>query len=418
MESHPGVTEDQSVQIVWHPAIEAVFWVGRWVIVAGLTAIVWEFAVNRLLRADRVLARGVVVALVLASLTLVAILLDLFGSIAQHAWVNYSGRVAKTIFAVAIIVFLTITTPYVWFVVYLLRREWPHILRWFGDSQFLIATDTAVSPGLTAWVLLIGTSGALLWLTYFVWRRNPLYSYRHSIDVLGLQKCIAGVCLMAYLRLLVPRRDFFLDAPVVSWIQGLGIAILVHQVIPIGMFAISIPVLIVIIMIPRWADSLAPPLWIFLGTSEFNAFRMFYGLRATWRRHGLTLLDRTSAGGRQFYDTWSWRLRGWFYNPGTARIWSLRTRPQMWFTALRFLTAFVPVIVVDWRRPSKIVESEVEWLASRGFMDKVYMVVSPEAAGTTDGSIAGAKMVVEEALMTSQWAGGRLLIQPPAAENP
>lgn len=93
-----------------------------------------------------------------------------------------------------------------------------------------------------------------------------------------------------------------------------------------------------------------------------------------------------------------------FYNPGTARIWSLRTRPHVWQTALRLLAAFVPVIVVDRRQPSDIVQFEVDWLKRRGFLDKVYMVGSPENGETAEHSATRLTVVDEATLIASQWS--------------
>jgi hypothetical protein len=402
---------DQPVEYVWHPAIEAILWAIRWIVLAVSTGIVWEFVVNTSLRADRVLARGSAVALALLLLTIVVFLIDFFGSIAQYAWDNFPPRIARTFFAVASIVFLAVSTPYVWLVFWLLKRAWPHILSWFGDIR-LHPIIGSLASDLKTWVVLVGISAALLWYAYFTWHRDPFYSYRHAVEVLGLQKCIAGMCLMAYLRTLVPRRDFFTHAPVVSWMLAFAVVILVYEAIPIGVFAVAIPILVVSIMIPIWAGFLAPPLWIFLGKSEFDAFRIFYELRAKWRRHGLTLLDRTNAGGRQFYDAWRWsfRIASAPYDPGIARIWSLRTRPRLWHTAVRLLAAFVPVIVVDWRQPSEIVQSEVQWLERRNFLNKVYMVVSSERAIAAEQSTDAAKLVDEDTLIASQWDEGGSLV--------
>jgi hypothetical protein len=210
------------------------------------------------------------------------------------------------------------------------------------------------------------------------------------------------MCLMAYLRLLLPRRDFFMQAPVVSWMPALAFAVVLHELIPNTVFAVAIPVLLLMLAAPMWGSALAAPLWIFLGTSEFDSFRTFYDLRATWRRHGLTLLSRTGEGGQEFYAAWRSSLGRSlaFYDPAIGRLWSLRTRPQMWQTAVRLLAAFVPVIVIDMRRQSDPVQFEIEWLARHDFMDKVYMIVSHEAGSVTHST---GHLVDEETLMQMRW---------------
>ena len=96
------------------------------------------------------------------------------------------------------------------------------------------------------------------------------------------------------------------------------------------------------------------------------------------------------------------------YDPGIARIWSLRTRPGVWPAAFRLLCTFAPVIVVDRRHMSEIVQFEVSWLERRDFVDKVYAVVSPEDARKAGDSTAGMKLVDEETLIASQWTGAGL----------
>ena len=380
-------------------------WVIGWMLVAVSTGVVWEWAVNPPLRVGGVLARGAVVLVVVLLSSIVTLLVDFFGGIAQHAWDNYPWRVARTIVALAALIFLPITIAYLWLVAWLVKRMWPHVVSWFMDARWAMTIEPAASPGVQAWALLGAINAALLWLAVSGWRRDPLYAYRHSLDVLGLPRFVGGVCLMAYLRLLVPRRDFFVQAPIVSWMPILAGLVVMHEAIPIALFAVTTPLLVLMLVVPMWVGSVAPPLWMFLGTSELDSYRTFYGLRASWRRHGLTLLDRTSAGGLQFYRAWraSASASAPFYDPGIARIWSLRTRPGVWRTAVRLLAAFVPVIVVDWRRPSDIVRSEVDWLVGRKLVDKVYMVVSPEHGGTPEASIAGARFVDEATLFTLPW---------------
>lgn len=97
------------------------------------------------------------------------------------------------------------------------------------------------------------------------------------------------------------------------------------------------------------------------------------------------------------------------YDPGSSRVWSLRTRPQMWQTAVPLLAVFVPVIVIDIRCCSDAVTFEIEWLARRRFMDKVYMIVPDESASDEASSPT---RVGEEALMKMRWNDEGLVTRP------
>jgi hypothetical protein len=400
---------DEPVEYVSHLAIRATSWVIRWTVFAASTGLVWDFVVCGSFRVDRVVARALVVLLALAMLTIAALLIDLFGGFAQHAWDKYSWSDAKRIVGVVAIAFLLTTTPYVWFVIWVLKRTWQHVLR-FSVVRFAeTAASSASSSGhadVRTWIVLVVINAALFAFALFSVFRNPYYPYNHTVRDLGLRKCIAGMCLMAWLRTLVPRRDFFLQAPVVSWMPVLAVLVCVHANIPIRLFAITIPVLLLVIAMPYALGWLAPPLWMFLGTNELDSFRLFYDLRATWRRHGLTLLDRNSSGGQKFYTAFRSISSGSgaFYDPDIGRIWSLRTRPGVWQTAVRLLAVFVPVIVVDWRQqPSDIVRFEVDWLKRRNLLGKVYMVVSSDNPHAMQDSLTGASFIEEEALLASPW---------------
>jgi len=397
------------VEYEWHPAIRAFSWLLRWAVFAASTGLVWDFVGNGSLRADRVVARTLLVLLAVAILTFAVLLIDLFGGLAQHAWDNYPWAEAKKILGMAAIVFLLVVTPYVLFVVWVLRRAWPHVLR-FSTDHFAETTGSPASssghPAVSTWIFLVVLNAALLAFALVSVFRKPFYPYNHAVRDLGLRKCVWGICLMAWLRTLVPRRDFFLQAPVVSWMLGLGGIVGVHECIPIGLFAITTPVLLLVIAMPFALGWLAPPLWMFLGTSQLESFRLFYNLRTKWQRHGLTLLDRDGSGGQEFYGEFrsSRGGSGVFYDPNIGRVWSLRTRPGVWQTAVRFLALFVTVIIVDWRQqPSDIVRFEVDWLQRHDLLAKVYMVVSPEYATTMGNALPGAKYIEEEVLLASDW---------------
>jgi len=116
-------------------------------------------------------------------------------------------------------------------------------------------------------------------------------------------------------------------------------------------------------------DKVRPPTWVFLGTSEYEAFWVFNDLRHNWGLTALCLLDREGEEGFKFYqaerDLWAREERtpiGLFYDPTQPRIWNVRTRPDMWEHTVLLLIDYVPRVVVDLRRPSDYVLEEVKWL--------------------------------------------------------
>lgn len=101
------------------------------------------------------------------------------------------------------------------------------------------------------------------------------------------------------------------------------------------------------------------------------------------------------------------------YDPGIGRIWSLRTRPQLWQTAVRLLATFTPVIVVDMRDASEIVQFEVAWLMRRQLLKQTIVIQIPNQSGLADefqGS--GAKVVDEKSLLASEWSGSSVIFRP------
>ena len=266
-------------------------WILSWTVVAASSGVVWEFVLHRSLQPNLTLASGAIVFLSLACAIVPVLLLDLLGGLAQGAWDRYEWRFARWIVALAAVLFLAVTIPYAWFIVLLLKHIWPRVLLWFAGAGTtpLSTTDATWAT----WIALTVTTVALIGFVFSIARGHPFSAYNSALAVLGPRRCMVGICLMAYLRLLLPRRDFFLQAPIVSWMPGLALAVLLHELIPIRMFAIAIPALLLTLAVFFWSSFVAPPLWIFLGTSELESFRTFYDLRASWRRHGLTLLNRT-----------------------------------------------------------------------------------------------------------------------------
>jgi hypothetical protein len=348
----------------------------------------------------------------------IVFLFDLFQTIGQRAWDQYEWEFARWIVALSVLLFLCMALPYLWFVIHVLGRVYPRVMAWISVGDRSALQPSAGPPGILTWIVCGAIAAALLRATLKEFRRNPFYAYKHALRTLGLRKFIVGILLMMYLRLLVPRRDFVLTAPVVSWAIFALPALLIHEVIPTPLLSAIIPLLGIAIFLPSIADAYAPPLWLFLGATRYEAFVTFYTLRSRWRRHGLTLLERVSVGGLDFYHAWRSVVSvdpKVPYSPGIWRVWSLRTRPAAWAwqTAVRLLATFAPVIIVDQRDSTPIVQWELEWLQRRGLMDKVYLVISADDGQQEQVTTTHPRAFTEETLMAAHWTDAGLVIDQP-----
>jgi hypothetical protein len=133
------------------------------------------------------------------------------------------------------------------------------------------------------------------------------YEISLRMRILGFWRTIRGVLLMSFLRL--PRKDFFQQSPVFSWLLPLALCVLLHVVIEQPVLRWLIPAVLVQFLLPYWLDMIVPPTWIFLGKSNFDSFVAFERMRRQWRQHGLTLLDRVGQEGTEFYSAWRTLMR-------------------------------------------------------------------------------------------------------------
>jgi hypothetical protein len=163
---------------------------------------------------------------------------------------------------------------------------------------------------------------------------------------------------------------------------------------------------------------LAPPLWLYLGSSHFDSFRVFTKLRWNWRRYGLTLLDRAGSQGTAYYyaERKARKLTSFApADPSASRVWSLRTRPAVWSIAVRLLIRFTPVIVVDITRQNDIVQDEIEWLVTHGHASKAFFLVLDDSRGSNlndrlecqsesqSDAVPASRLFVEETLVAAEW---------------
>lgn len=405
-QSSPDQHDAGFVRLAWHPAVEWLLWIITWLIFSAAAAINWEYLATWRLDGPAIVARTIWIAVAIFCLLFVVFLVDLLGGLAQETWDRYRGVENETLrrisYTVLLGLFLFIAIPYLWFVGWVLEQISPAIGN-FVESLGAIPFEP-VSHGipysgtaiLSTWLVSIVVSGWLAWRTLVRFRGNPFYPYQGSSRVLGWKKLLLGIAMMIYLRSLGPRRDLRIQWPVFSYALFGAMIIVLHEIIPVTVFSWLIPLLIVVNSVPYLVSTIAPPIWLFLGTSGYQSAQTFSNLRNKWQYHGVNLLDRDHPGAVHFYHHWRSGLGPRiFFDPSIPRIWSIRTRPRVWQTAFRFLSAYVQWVIVDQRDESEIVDFEMAWLNSRNYQNKVLVL------GDTAKS-NGARVVDEAYLLGMQ----------------
>jgi len=243
-----------------------------------------------------------------------------------------------------------------------------------------------------------------------------------TAQYLGARRMAKGILYMTLFRLRQPRRDFFVLAPIVSDLPWWAVCVVLHVKFTGTVFAWSVPVPLFCVSLWYALGKLAPPVWLYLGASEFNSFRSFHLLRYAWAGiNGVTLLNRGSDAGMAAYDVEArviFRrnpLGQLFRNPGTPRTWSLRTRPELWTQTVKALIDLVAVVVVDVRTGSEPVQYEIEWLAKPGRLEKTWLLAPDDrripavlAAPGGDSPLPSQaflqeRLVTEEMLLFGSW---------------
>lgn len=397
---------EQGVRLEWHPAIKALGWVSDWTLSAFCAAVVVEFLATT--RSGlfavpmRLVARGgVALAVVIASVPL------LFGGelwwkLVQHARREYERSIARRIIRFASSVIAVVAGLYAAVVFWLLRRLWRVLEPW--SERF---GTVSIGPRKAGWMifLLLVVVSAFLAILAALDVYATVRNYVHCLRVLGTRRVIRGIAVMILLRARQPRRDFFMQAPLVSDVRLLAIAVVAYAFIPSASFAVAVASLIVLIDAATSLDRIRPPTWLFLGSSHFDAFAAFYNLRRSWGVTAVTLLDRTGDEGFSFYDAERAHgslPKGLLYDPTVPRVWSLRTRPDMWEHTVLLLIDYVARVVVDVREMSEYVREELRWLAEPGRIEKAWFIANddglvPELAAMIPPS-AHRRVVTEEVL--------------------
>jgi hypothetical protein len=423
---------------VWHPAIRALGWVKDWMVWATFAAVLWEAVAIGLHPVAPVISFGSVVVrigAVCAALAGSVIPLYLFHGwlrTVQWLWKNavlwFSATAITTLTAIVVV----IGGLYGWMVQWIFHWPWL-LLHGLADSG-----QRYELPTVPIWMSLAILAAEIP--VAFVLLKPIAPKHLRVWRLLGFKRALKGYGIMAILRLRQPRKDFFLQAPLVRDVPVLAIAAVLHDVIHPEFVSWAVPVLLVATSLGLGVDLLLPPTWVFLGRSHFDSFITFDVLRYSWP-FGVTLLDRDNSEWHRYYYQHAGYLsrRGFvaasfMNNPRTPRVWSLRSRGALWESTVAHLMELAPIIVVDARAESYYIYDEVLWLAELEWIDKALILGSGEGiAAAVDAALdwaerdgvrlppgAGAalagRIVTEEQLYAAAWTvSGLQLVRNGAA---
>jgi len=342
------------------------------------------------------------VAVVLATPLLLA--LEVWWAGVQSARRGYTTSAARKLIIVESSAILLVTGLYSAFAMWLLRLTWRKLdqrsMKTPPEEWERAKPDWKMALLLIAASILVGRG-----LVFFL--RGTIRNYEKSLRGLGLRRFLRGIPLMILLRLRQPHRDFFMHTPVIGEMWIFAICAGAAAAIPIPVFAVALPSMVAAISTLMMLDKLRPPTLFFLGASEEQSFRAFYTLRLIWGPTAVTLLDRDSEGGqasyqflRHFWEHQGSMPAGLFYDPSIPRVWSLRTRPDMWEHSVLLLMDYAPVVVVDVRYPSEYVWHEVRALTERELLDKTWFLIGDQGPHPELAEVlpAEARLITEEAL--------------------
>jgi len=363
--------------LVWHPWIRALGWLSLCFFSSWCAAVIWEVAAGAELQAGPVLARAAWIWLALLLCSGLLVVFDIWTGVLGHGYSNYHGGFVVVVCASATVVFLAVAAAYLWVVSWPLEFVWPWLQRMGASLPQPHSGDSSHLPLWLTWLLLAGAS--LLALRFVVaGARHTAEQLVDGFRLLGFWRALRGAMLMFLLRHRLPARDLFMMSPVLSPIPFIALSAWLYSAIEIPVFKWALPLLVLLYAALHMVDMLVPPLWLYLGLSNFESFASFYRLRGTWRKNGLTLLNRVGWDGVKFYAAWRRTLPtgSMFYDPSAPRVWSLRTRDDMWETTVLNLMDYVPVVVVDVRGESDIVREELEWLQHGDRRRKAWYLVA------------------------------------------
>ncbi|HYK04645.1 MAG TPA: hypothetical protein VE974_23030 [Thermoanaerobaculia bacterium] len=150
---------------------------------------------------------------------------------------------------------LAVAGLYSWLGVWALRLAWRTFERW-----------SLAAPGVTwvrpqpNWMYWLGLTGITILLAYFFvfYAGNTIRNYKRSLRGLGIRRFLRGLPLMVLLRLRQPRRDFFVNTPVIGELPIYAVAAGLAAFIPIPFFAVALPSLLAAVGAIVMLDRLRP----------------------------------------------------------------------------------------------------------------------------------------------------------------
>jgi hypothetical protein len=379
---------------VWHPAIRALGWIKDWMVWAAFAAVLWEFVG---IGSDRVTSFGSVVlhfsevCVVLGCSVIPIYLFHGWLEVVARIWRNYPVMWFSAIAITALTaIVLVIGGLYAWMIQSIFHWLWP-LLHQLADSG-----ERYELPTVPAWVSLALLAAEIPVLFLLLRPIGP--KHLRLWRLLGFKRALKGYGIMAILRLRQPRKDFFLQAPLVREIPALAIAAVLHNVIHLEYVSWAVPLLLVFTSLGLGVDLLLPPAWVFLGRSHFDSFRTFHILRKSWP-FGVTLLDRDSREGHSYYYAQAAHVSrrtpvaaAFMNNPRTPRVWSLRSRGDLWESTVTTLMQFALIVVVDARADSYYIYDELLWLVELKWIDKALILGNGEGiAPAVDGALSWAE---------------------------
>ena len=430
-DSRPQANQNNGVYaggdgLVWHPAIRALGWVKDWIVWATFVAVLWELASIGLDPVTRVISFGsVVIRLGVVCAALVGLVIPIY---LFHTWLWavqlirknhpvlwFSAMVITTVTAIV----LVIGGMYGWMIQWMFHWLWP-LLNELADRS-----ERYELPNIPIWIMFALLAAEIP--VAFLLLRPIAPKHLRLWRLLGSKRALKGYGVMVILRLRQPRKDFFLQAPLVREVPVLAIAAVLKDVIHPEFVSWAVPLLLVVTSLGMGIDLLLPPAWVFLGRSHFDSFITFDALRYSWP-FGVTLLDRDNREWHRYYYEHAADLsrRGFvgasfMNNPRTPRVWSLRSRGDMWESTVALLMRLAPIIVVDARAESYYIFDEILWLAELKWIDKALILgkgegIAPAVEGALNwaerdgvrlphgaGKTLASRIVTEEQLYAAVW---------------
>ena len=376
MEISARSAEDAPVVLVWHPAISAIAWVWRWALWSLPVAVGWEALSRGLTPTLHLGAISAHAVAVLGALALGWLLVVLGHDLLSLRRALLKGASAEALVRLAIMAVygLACGGALAW-VAHLLEGPL---------AELRGAWRVPLPPGPLSEVVCAVVAVLAIAL---LWRVAPtsLQVHRTVLRLAGWRYLGAGYALMALVRLRQNRADFFRQAPLISKLPLLAIAVGVHSLAGGVVGAWVLPAVIVLLAAETSAADLCPPLWLLLGRSSFDTHHLYTTLRFSWYVGGVNLLDRSNDEWLAYYQHWhrSWMRSGVKflpYNPNMSRVWSLRPRGDLWMATVWNLMRFTRAIIIDGRVASRHIDDEILWAAEFGVVGKVWIVAGEDGS--------------------------------------